>query len=154
MSALPLKGTEYIFYIGLTDNLNPDAFKASPTIAAGDFQLSIDGGAFANLATLPVVTPAGSVMVKVTVTAAEMSAEKVNVVGIDQTPSKEWRDIIITVEVPTGNVETLTDLQEGDRIESNTSLVINKAGTSETLLDKTISGSLLSSGVTITTTDT
>lgn len=154
MSSLPLKDEEYIFYIGLGDSLSPDDFLVNPTIAAGDFQKSVDGGVFSNLSTVPVVSPTGSVMVKVILTPLEMSGEKVNVVGKDQTDPSEWQDIIISIDVPTGNVETLTDLDEGDRIETSTRLIINKKGTTDKVLDKTISGSLLQNNVIITTKDT
>lgn len=289
MGSLPLKNVSYIFYIGLGNAANPDEFLANPTIEAGDFKVSIDGGVFANLNTLPVVQPTDSVMVKVTLSASEMDGEKVNVLAIDQAGA-EWQNALIAIDVPTSNVETipsdvwdealsghniggstgkalrqikegtvsaesqvndtsatttvfatdltestddfyidisivfidgiltgqsrtiltydgatktisldepltsppgdgdgfiiktdhvhpiaqivegvwgptvgetvsenvqlLTDLQEGDRIETSVRLLINKAGTSTPILDKTISGSLLQNNVIITTEDT
>lgn len=150
--ALPLQNTAYEFYLGLGDILDPDTFVTNPTIAAGDFQISLDGAAFVNLATLPVVDPAGSVMVKVSLSAAEMNGEKVNVVA-DDVAGNEWQPAIISIDVPEGNVETLTDLEVGDRIETNKRLIVNKAGTLTTILDKEITGSLLSPSVTLRTTD-
>ena len=50
-------------------------------------------------------------------------------------------------------LERLLDLLEGDHIETSTSLRINKRGTSTALLEKDITGSLLSPSVTLTTTD-
>ena len=66
----------------------------NPTIAAGDFKISIDGGAEANLATLPVVTPANSGWVEISISSAEFasSAHTVNVRWSDQTAIKEWAD--------------------------------------------------------------
>ncbi len=154
MSSLPVRDEQYVFYIGLGDSLNPDDFLAAPTIAAGDFQRSIDDGTFTNLDTLPVVTPTGSVMVKITLSTLEMSGEKVNVVGIDQTDPSEWQDIIISIDVPTGSVETLTDLAQGDITETSTQSITKKAGTEDIILDKTITGSLLQNNVIITTKDT
>lgn len=151
--ALPLQNKAYEFYLGLGDINNPDEFVTNPTIAAGDFQISIDGSAFVNLATLPVVDPAGSIMVKVSLSASEMNGEKVNVVA-DDAAGNEWQPAIISIDVPEGNVETLTDLQEGDMIETNKRLIINKAGTLTTILDKEITGSLLSPSVTVRTIDT
>ncbi len=98
-------------------------------------------------------TTDGSVMVKVTLTSVEMTGSKINIIGIDQTTISEWQDLIVSIDVPTGNVETLTDLDEGDRIETNSRLIINKAGTTTPILDKKITGSLLRDGVTITTKD-
>ena len=79
-------------------------------------------------------TTDGSVMVKVTLTSVEMTGSKINIIGIDQTAISEWQDLIVSIDVPTGNVETLTDLDEGDRIETNSRLIINKAGTTTPIL--------------------
>lgn len=106
MASLPLKNTEYIFYLGLVGSADPNKFVTSPTIAADDFQVSTDGGAFANLTTLPIVDPAGSIMVKVVLTAAEMNGEKVNIVAVDAAGG-EWLDALITLDVPASNAETI-----------------------------------------------
>ena len=150
--ALPLKNTAYEFYLGLGDILDHDTFVTDPTIAAGDFQVSTDGAAFVNLATLPVVEPTGSFMVKVSLSASEMNGEKVNIQAVDAA-GNEWQPAIISIDIPTGNTETLTDLEVGDRIETNKRLIVNKAGTLTTILDKEITGSLLSPSVTLRTTD-
>ena len=81
--------TTYITLRSASDNIS---LKSSPTIAAGDFKVSKDGGAFANLATLPSVAPAASVSVLVTLSATEMDADNVLITWIDQTASKEWAD--------------------------------------------------------------
>lgn len=73
------------------------SLKANPTIAAGDFKVSKDGGALANLTTLPSVEPAGSVLVTISLSATEMNADKVSVVWIDQTSPKEWADGMISI---------------------------------------------------------
>ena len=54
----PKKNSAFIIYVGVLDYLTSGRLKANPTLAAGDAQVSIDGGAFANLTTLPTVTPA------------------------------------------------------------------------------------------------
>lgn len=92
----PTKNAEYIFYLGLVDSSNRPDFKSSPTIAAGDFQVSIDGAALANLTTLPVVTPASSVMVKFTLAASEMNSDNTTIVGIDAA-GVEWDDVVINI---------------------------------------------------------
>jgi hypothetical protein len=68
------------------------SFKSSPTISAGDFKISKDGGAFANLTNLPTVTPSGGVAVQLNLTATEMTADQVVITGIDATSPKEWAD--------------------------------------------------------------
>jgi len=150
---VPVKNVAFDFYVTLGDSLDPDTFKINPTIAAGDFKISKDGGALTNLTTLPVVTPAGSIWVKVSLNAAEMNTDSVNVQAIDQAGA-EWQNIGIAIDVPTSSTDTLGDIEEGDRIETSTRLIINKKGTLETVLDKKIEGSLLSPSVTIRTTDT
>ena len=149
---LPVQNEAYIFYTALTSQADPSVFQTNPTIAAGDFQVSLDGGVFANLVTLPVVDPAGSFMVKVELSAAEMNGQKVNVVAIDQA-GNEWAEMVSTLDVPVGSTETLVNLAFGDRIEDRNSLIVNLRGTSTPVLDKTITGSLLEDGVTITTVD-
>jgi hypothetical protein len=66
-------------------------FQSNPTLATGDFKISKDGGAWANLATLPTVSPASSVQVIVTLSAAEAEFTTAVVAAID-TATKEWKD--------------------------------------------------------------
>ena len=93
----PIKGEDFVFRLALTDAGLTTGLKANPTIAAGDFKVSMNGGALANLATLPTVEPAGSAWVKVTLSAAEMSGDTVAVQAIDQTAVKEWADWAICI---------------------------------------------------------
>lgn len=93
----PTKNEEFIIRISLEDMNNPGSFKASPTIAAGDFKVDKDGAGLNNLATLPAVDPAASVLVKVTLSATEMNADVVTVVCIDQTNPKEWADFAFSI---------------------------------------------------------
>lgn len=93
----PVKNEDFIVYVAMSSATNPVNFQSSPTIAAGDFKVSKDGGALTNLATLPSVEPSGSVMVKITLSATEMNADNVTVVGIDQTATKEWADFILSI---------------------------------------------------------
>ena len=93
----PVKGEDFVLYVALQDAADSRSFRAGPTLAAGDFQISKDGGALANLATLPVVEPAGSVIVKIALSTAEMTADNVVIVGIDQTATKEWADFALSI---------------------------------------------------------
>ena len=145
---VPANGIEYSFPVSLADAADPASFLADPTIVAGDFQVSTDGGTYVNLATLPVVLPSGSISVLVSLSASEMTGAKVNVKAIDQS-ADEWQDALIFIDVPDGSIETMLDIEEGDRIESSTSLVIKKAGTETIVLEKEITGSLLSTSVTV-----
>lgn len=175
---LPINGASYVFYVALVDASNPAIFKVNPTIAAGDFQISKDGAAFTNLTNLPTVAPAGSQMVQISLTADEMTADKVSILGID-VAGAEWAEILSTIDIPTETaesvaaevdaiapdldaiiitlagidvaVQTTVDILEGDHIENSTSLVINKKGTTTTVLNKQITGSLLQTDIIIRT---
>jgi len=88
---LPKKGVPYTLSRALLSQASPGSFQVNPTIAAGDFQISKDGGAFANLTNLPFVLPAGSRWVQFVLTATEMNADRVTIQGIDQAGA-EWGD--------------------------------------------------------------
>lgn len=93
----PTRGEDFIFFVPLADMNAAGSYKASPTIASGDFKVSKDGGALANLNTLPSVSPAASIWVMVTLSATEMTADNVSVQAIDQTSPKEWADFAVNI---------------------------------------------------------
>jgi hypothetical protein len=93
----PKKNEDFEIQVSLEDIANPGNLKANPTIASGDWKISKDGGALANLATLPAVEPAGSVLVTVALSSTEMNADVVSIVGIDQTSPKEWADFVLSI---------------------------------------------------------
>lgn len=93
----PTKNEDFVIYVTLTSTSDPNSFQSNPTIASGDFRISKDGGALANLATLPAVEPASSVLVKIALSATEMNADNIVVVGIDQTATKEWADFSLSI---------------------------------------------------------
>lgn len=92
-----MKNDDFAVRIALMDMTASGSFKSSPTIASGDFKLDKDGGGLNNLATLPTVNPAASVLVKITLSATEMNADVVTIVGIDQTTPKEWADFVLSI---------------------------------------------------------
>lgn len=93
----PKKNEDFLIRISLEDYANPGNFKSNPTIAAGDFKVSIDGGALANLGTLPSVSPASSIAVLITLSASEMNGDVIFVQCIDQTSPKEWADFAFSI---------------------------------------------------------
>lgn len=93
----PKKNEDFIIYVALSDMGTAGALKSNPTIAAGDFKISKDGGAFANLATLPTVTPAADIGVKIELSATEMNCDNVFIYWADQTSPKEWADGWISI---------------------------------------------------------
>lgn len=76
---------------------------SAPTIAAGDVQISKDGGAFANVATLPTWSNG---QLAIALSATEAEAEQITLRWVDQTASKEWDDDA-AVLVTAGNASAL-----------------------------------------------
>jgi hypothetical protein len=93
----PTKNKDFVFRLSLKDMNALGSFKANPTIAAGDFKIDKDGGGLTNLTNLPTVSPSGSVLVRVELTAEEMNADVVSLVAIDQTNPKEWADFVACI---------------------------------------------------------
>jgi len=73
-------------------------YNLTPTLAAGDVKISKDNAALANLATLPTVSPAGSGLVLVSASLAELQCAELVIRFIDQTDPKDWKDQFIRVE--------------------------------------------------------
>lgn len=71
--------------------------QVNPTLAPGDVQVSKDGVAFANIATLPSVFPAGSVRVNIILSASELSCRMLMIRFKDQAGA-EWEEQTILVE--------------------------------------------------------
>jgi len=87
----------YIFYVGLISQASTKSLQGSATLAAGDVQVSIDGGALANLGTLPVVTPASSKSIKVTLSQAEINGDNIIVIFADASGA-EWCDLLVNIQ--------------------------------------------------------
>ena len=137
----------------MASQADPTVYQVDPTIAAGDFQISKDGGTFANLSTLPSVEPTSSVSVKVSLSSTEMDAESIYLFAQDQSGA-EWFEVTALIETVSGtdtDVQTILDILEGDHDETRTSAIIYKKDTTDVLVNKTVTGSFLDSGVTIKT---
>jgi len=96
----PVRGISHIFDVALTLN---GALVSSPPLATGDVKRSLAGGTFANLGTIPAVTPASSSNVTVTVSAVEMANDRVTVTFSDQTSPKAWDDLHIAINPENAN---------------------------------------------------
>lgn len=92
------KNEAYVFYVTLTTSGDLDTPVNTPTLAGGDVKVTTDGAAIANIATLPVVTPASSVSVKVVLSASEMNGDNVLVIFEDQTGTEEWEALSILIK--------------------------------------------------------
>lgn len=102
-------GAQFVFYTGLVSQADTKLLQVNPTIAAGDFKISIDGGAFANLTNLPAVTPAGGRMVKIILSAAEVSGTNLIVQCVDAAGT-EWCDTFFNIQT----TPTPADLRQID----------------------------------------
>jgi len=110
----PKKGVAYTFYTALTDQSDTKLLKANPTLASGDCVISKDGGAFANLATLPDAEPDASASIRVQLSADEMDADNI-VVKFSDAAGDEWCDQLINIQTDSatiGEIEAQTDLDE------------------------------------------
>lgn len=87
----------YIFYVGLISQASTKSLQGSATLAAGDVKVSIDGGALNNLGTLPVVTPAASKSIKVTLSQAEINGDNIIVIFADASGA-EWCDLLVNIQ--------------------------------------------------------
>lgn len=102
----PKKSTAWIGYIGLTQQADTRLLKANPTLAAGDFKVSIDGGTFSNLTTLPTVTPTGGTAVKLSLSAGEMAGDNIVIACIDAAGA-EWCDQFVTLQTTARQIDDL-----------------------------------------------
>jgi hypothetical protein len=112
----PTYGQAYTFTRGLYDTTGGGRFRVNPTLAAGDFKIAKDNGALVNLTNLPVVAPAGSPLVSFSLTAAEMTATRVTILGVDQAGS-EWTEFMEHLEPATKTLaEVPTAVQVADAV--------------------------------------
>jgi hypothetical protein len=93
----PQKNEDFKIRIALESMSVPGSFQVNPTIAAGDFTVDIDGAGFNNFATLPSVSPTGSEMVLLELSAAEFNGDVITLRAKDQTNPKEWADWIVSI---------------------------------------------------------
>lgn len=100
------RATEFIFYVSLVSQADTKLFQNNPTIAAGDFLVSTDGSTTTDLDTLPVVTPASSDSVKITVSVAEMTGDNVKIVASDAAGA-QWCDQSWNIQTAVRQIDDL-----------------------------------------------
>jgi len=93
----PKSGEDFVTYVRLKDMAVAGRYKVNPTLASGDFTVSIDDGNEAPLGTTPTVSPAGSAWVKVTLAVGEFTGGNIKVAWSDQTVPPEWADGYICI---------------------------------------------------------
>lgn len=100
------KNTAYVFNMGLPSVASSNNFQASPTLAAGDFKVSIDGGSLNNLTNLPTVTPAAGKIVNFSLTSSEMNGDNIIIVCSDVSGA-EWKDVIVNIPTVARQIDDL-----------------------------------------------
>lgn len=111
-------------------------FQAAPTIAAGDFQRSINGGAFANMDNIPVVTPAAGKVIAITLSVAETTCDRLTIIGSDAAGA-EWDDVFICVPItpnPLEGVALADDAITSNKFDESTAYPIKSADSGTTIL--------------------
>lgn len=107
MASLPVKkNAAFVTSIGLVDAAATTKLKAAPTLASGDFKISKDGGAFANLTNLPTVEPSGGTAVKLDLTSTEMNADRIVITAIDASGA-EWCDQMLVIHTSVRQIDDL-----------------------------------------------
>lgn len=90
----PIRGQAWTLYTAVTSQANTKIHQDNPTLAVGDVKISKDGGALANVETLPV--PIGtSAILALSLSAAEMTADVV-VVQLRDVAGDEWCDNVFS----------------------------------------------------------
>jgi hypothetical protein len=120
-----IKGRAYTFFVQCYKN---GEVVTNPTLATGDVTISKDGGAFANLATLPVVAPAGGNQVQVDLSATEMNADEINIEFLDAAGA-EWDYFSVNILTDTGAIISGTTTHIGPAMTA--SIVTNEILTAE-----------------------
>lgn len=93
----PIKGRAYNFNVALVSFANTKALKSDPVLATGDIKISKDGGAFANITTLPTVTQAGTPSVKIQLSATEMTADSVDI-WLKDAAGDDWCELFVNIK--------------------------------------------------------
>ena len=102
----PKKGVGFTFDVGLWSQADPTVLQSTPTLAAGDVKIYLDGGASANLNTTPAATDK---RVPVAVSSSEANADRMLIVFSD-VAGAEWFDLPITIFI---NHNLIKNIQVG-----------------------------------------
>lgn len=122
-SVPPVKNSAFTTYVALTSQGSTSVFQPSVTLAAGDVQVSKDGGAFANIDSLPSGVGSNGVL-ELTLAADEMNADVVTILFHDAA-GDEWQDALVTIH---------TAAQTLDTVDTNVDSVLDDTGTSGVVL--------------------
>lgn len=88
----PIKGAAYSFSAFVVSQANTKIFQVNPTLAAGDIKIVIDGGAPANIATLPTVDADFTKRIPVVLSTSEMNGDVIDIL-LSDAAGDEWCDV-------------------------------------------------------------
>ena len=124
--AEPKRGVAFTFTLAVTDSANRPQLKVNPTLATGDFKVSKDGGALANLTTLPSVSPASSRLIAVALSATEMTADRVDVQAVDAAGA-EWDETLISIITTVSVIDDLAGTATGEPAQGTPGVSVTRA---------------------------
>ncbi len=125
-SALPpVKGVAFSFEIGLTSQADTNIFKTGVTIAAADVLISKDGGATAQIASVPAEIGTSGLLT-VALSATEMNADRVTVLFHDASGA-EWQDAVVTIYTAAQTLDTTDGVV--DTVKTDTAAILADTGT-------------------------
>ena len=141
MAGVPAKkNTAFTFWTALTLQSDTKLLKANPTLAAGDVKVSKDGGAFANLGTLPDAEPDSGYAIRVQLTSDEMNADMVCVQFVDAAGA-EWCDQMIIIQTAAGQVGDAATLADdaitSAKFDESTAYPLKAADSGNTYIART-----------------
>ena len=113
----PVKNAAFTFYVALVSQADTDIFKTSVTLAAGDVKVSKDGGAFANVASLPTEIGTSGVL-SCPLSANEMNADVV-VVKFTDAAGAEWQDALVTIYTAAQTLDTTDGVADGIKTKTD-----------------------------------
>ena len=145
--ATPKKNIAYEFSIPLIDKAVPLTAKVNPTIASGDFKVSIDNGAFNNLTTLPTIEPVGSILVRIQLSSDEMNGDKI-VIWAKDVAGAEWEEVVTFIDVPIENIEGIAAAVWDEILTGATHNISTSAGKRL----RSLAASIITQGTTISST--
>ncbi len=119
---IPIRAAAFTFEVsGFYSQADPTIFQVAPTIAAGDFWISKDGGGWNALTNTPTVITAGSVdtMVQFVLTATEMTADRVAVKWVDAAGA-EWIAGAVTFYTAAVGADALARTTDVSAVETDT----------------------------------
>ena len=101
----PKKNVAYRMFVGLRSQADTRLFQVNPTLASGDAKVSKDGGALANVATLPTVI-GSSAVVQIDLSSTEMNADNVTIV-LSDAAGGQWCDLVIGLQTAANQFDDL-----------------------------------------------